>query len=108
MVHLVLLGVLGHFETDPSSVRISDQLFMASMAVVAIGVAITWASVLFFGFQFLGVISQALEEMEKQPTQADGAIQIKLIMSKVPSHSATLPRAQLSFITLCYAFILPF
>ena len=108
VVHLVLLGVLGHFETDPSSVHISDQLFMTSMAVVAIGVAITWASVLFFGFQFLGVISQALEEMEKQPTQADGAIQIKLIMSKVPSHSATLPRAQLSFITLCYAFILPF
>ena len=111
MVHLVLLGVLGHFETDPSSVHISDQLFMTSMAVVAIGVAITWLCVLFFGFQFLSAISKALEEMYNQPTTTEGenqATQIKLIKDKVPLYPATLLTYCRSSSSAFFSVILPF
>ena len=83
----MLLGVLGRFETDPDNISVSDRLFMATLAIVAFGLAVMCTAVLFFGFQFLTAITKALEDMENKPTTtiegAKQAIQVKLIMLKV-------------------------
>jgi len=89
VIQWILIGVLGHYESDPNNIQISDRLFKASLAIVAFGPAIIFSFLTFFGYQFLGVISKALKEMDKQgstTTQsevADQTIQIRLVMNKV-------------------------
>jgi len=87
VIEVVLLGVLGHFESTPSNIYISDRLFKATFVIVAFILALPIGSCLFFGFQFVRVIKGALDEMEKQSTitttQSEGsdqAIQIRLII----------------------------
>ena len=102
---MVLLGVLGRYETDPESIQISDKLFMAALAVVGFGPGVTILFLALFGFQFLRVITRCLQEMEKQSAHAEGAAdntaQIKLIISKVTLLPAPLdgccPSCFLSF-----------
>jgi len=83
---VVLLGVLGHFESAPSvsNINIADSLFMASLAIVGFQIIIATTPVTYFGRQFLAIVTESLQELEKVSTDNDErTAPIKLIIGKV-------------------------
>ena len=97
---VVLLGVLGHFESAPSvsNINIADSLFMASLAIVGFQLIIATSPVAYFGHQFLAIVTDSLQELEKVSTDGDEpTTQIKLMIGKVAPFSPSLSFSHLVF-----------
>ena len=81
---VVLFGVTGHYETTPGGAAIADQVFKAAMVILALHPVFVLAPVVFFSFQFLKVVTEALGTVKDNTDSVLEHAQITLIIGKVP------------------------
>jgi len=86
VTQMTLLGVLGHVESTPGEAAAANKLFTAAMAVVGLQPILILGPIVYFGHQFLKVVTDSLAKAQKSEPGTDGSdhtAQIQIVVKKV-------------------------